>query len=223
MDETPRPDLVEEVRVRVPLPIVIPGVAVLVIGLVAFGVSRILLNVTPNVAVALALVMAVNVLGACAYVALKPTPMTAATWAELFVVLTYPVIIGWVITQTGIAGAEGHGGEEHAAGGGTETSAPQEPGAPSSDLAITAASLAWDTDALLASAEEPLTVTVENKDSAVHNFSLYEDESLAGEIFIGKDVSANATAEEEIDPLKEGEYYFQCDYHPSMNGTLTAE
>src|SRR5918992_2166809 len=112
MDDTPRPDLVEEVRVRIPLPIVIPGVAVIVIGLVAFGVSRILLNVPKQVAVALALVMALNVLGACAYVALKPTPMTTATWAELFVVLTYPVVIGVVLTQTGIAGAgEGHGEE----------------------------------------------------------------------------------------------------------------
>jgi plastocyanin len=224
MDDTPRPDLVEEVRVRVPLPIVIPVVAIAVIGLVAFGVSRILLNVTPNVAVALALVMAVNVLGACAYVALKPTPMTAATWAELFVVLTYPVIIGFVITQTGIAGAEGHGGEEHApGGGGTETSAPKEPGAPSSDLAITAVELEWDTDALVASANAPLNVTVENEDATVHNFSVYEDESLAKELFIGADVAPNESIEEKLDPLKEGEYYFQCDYHPSMNGTLTAE
>jgi len=114
MDDTPRPDLVEEVRVRVPLPIVIPAVAVIVIGAVAFGISRILLNVPKNVAVALALVMALNVLGACAYVALKPTRMTSGTWAELFVVLTYPIIIGAVLTQTGVAGTTtGHGEEAH--------------------------------------------------------------------------------------------------------------
>ena len=223
MDETPRPDLVEEVKVRIPLPIVIPGVAVIVIGLVAFGISRIFLSVPSHVAVALALVMAVNVLGACAYVALKPTPMTSGTWAELFVVLTYPVIIGAVLTQTGIAGtSEGHG-EEGGHPVATESTAPEDPGAPSSEVAITAVELAWDTDALAVSADEPLTVAVENEDTSVHNFSLYEDDSLAKEILIGQDVAAGATVEEEIDPLKEGEYYFQCDYHPSMSGTLTAE
>jgi plastocyanin len=221
MDETPRPDLVEEVRVRIPLPIVIPGVAIIVIGLVAFGVSRILLNVPKHVAVALALAMAVNVLGACAYVALKPTPMTSATWAELFVVLTYPVIIGAVLTQTGIAGAEGHG-EEGGGGHAVETTAPPTEG-PSSELEITAAALEWDTDTLAATAEEPLTLTVTNEDSAVHNFAIYGDDTVENVAFIGKDVAANATVEEEIDPLKKGEYYFQCDYHPSMNGTLTVE
>jgi plastocyanin len=188
--------------------------------LVAFGVSRILLNVPKHVAVALALVMAVNVLGACAYVALKSTPMTSATWAELFVVLTYPIIIGIVLTQTGIAGSEEHGGE-HAAPAKSE--APANPGAPSSEVAITAAGLAWDTEALAVTANEPLTVAVENDDTAVHNFSIYEDESLDKEIVIGDDVAAGSTIEEEVDPLKEGEYYFQCDYHPSMSGTLTAE
>ena len=225
MDDTPRPDLVEEVRVRVPLPIVIPGVAIVVIGLVAFGVSQILLNVPKHVAVALALVMAVNVLGACAYVALKPTPMTSGTWAELFVVLTYPVVIGVVLTQTGIAGAEtGH--EEHPPGAGGEggNHAPQNPAEPTSEVAITAVpSLKWDTDALAVNASEPLTVTVDNEDTSVHNFSIYEDDTLEKEIFIGEEVAANASIEEDVDPLKKGEYYFQCDYHPSMNGTLTAE
>jgi plastocyanin len=223
MDETPRPDLVEEVRVRIPLPIVIPAVAVAVIGLVAFGVSRILLNVPKNVAVALALVMAVNVLGACAYVALKPTPMTSATWAELFVVLTYPLVIGIVLTQTGIAGAEGHGEGAHPVATESAAGGNGGGGGPSSELTITAANLAWDTDALAVNADEPFTVTVENEDTAVHNFSIYEDDTLETDFFIGKDVAANATVEEEVDPLKEGEYYFQCDYHPSMNGTLSAE
>jgi hypothetical protein len=192
-DESPRPDLVEEVRVRVPLPIVIPGVAVVVIGLVAFGVSRILLNVPKNVAVALALVMAVNVLGACAYVALKQTPMTAGTWAELFVVLTYPIVIGIVLTQTGVAGAEGHGEEPHPVA--SESPGTGNGGAPSSALTITAVNLEWDTDALAVNAEEPFTVTVENEDTAVHNFSIYEDDTLAKDLFIGQDVAANASSD----------------------------
>jgi plastocyanin len=146
--------------------------------------------------------------------------MTSATWAELFVVLTYPIIIGIVLTQTGIAGTEEHGEEKVVA---EESAAPAEGGAPSSDLAITAASLAWDEDTLAASAGEPLTITVENEDTTVHNFSIYEDDSLAKELYIGEDAPPNGSVEEKVDPLKKGEYYFQCDYHPSMNGSLVVE
>lgn len=220
MDDTPRPDLVEEVRIRVPLPIVIPGVAVLVIGLLAFGFAQILLNVSKHVAVALALVMAVNVLGACAYVALKPTKMTSATWAELFVVLTYPIIIGVVLTQTGIAGTSDEHEEGHAPTA-VESEAP--PGEPSTEIALTAVDIAWDKEELTVVAGEPLTVTVDNEDPTPHNFSIYEDESLDTDIYIGDNIAASASFEAEIDPLKKGEFYFQCDLHPAMRGTLTAE
>ena len=220
MDDTPRPDLVEEVRVRIPLPIVIPVVALAVIGVVAFGISRILLNVPSHVAVALALVMAVNVLGACAYVALKPTRMTSATWAELFIVLVYPVVIGIVLTQTGIAGSEEHG-EEHPPPA-VATEAPDD-SEPATEIEVIAADLEWNTDELTVVADEAVTVTVENEDPAVHNFSVYEDDSLDKELFIGEDVAPSASLEEELDPLPKGDYFFQCDYHPSMAGTLTAE
>jgi plastocyanin len=220
MDDSPRPDLVEEVRVRIPLPIVIPAVAILVIGLAAFGISRILLNVSPHVAVALALVMAVNVLGACAYVALKPTKMTSASWGELFVVLMYPVIIGAVLTQTGIAGTSSEHEGEHAPTG-AESEAP--PNEPTTEIALTAVDIAWDKSELTVVAGEPLTVTVENEDPTPHNFSIYEDDSLENDFYVGDNIAASASSEDEVDPLKKGEYYFQCDLHPAMNGTLTAE
>jgi plastocyanin len=213
--DSPRPDLVEEVRVRVPLPIVIPIGALIVIGGVAFGFSRILLNVPKHVAVALALVMAANVLGACAYVALRQR-MTAATWAELFIVLTYPIIIGIVLTQTGII--NNSGGEEAAAPAAQESAAPEEGG-----TVLTASGLAWDNEALSTKADKPFTVTVSNEDTVVHNFSIYEDDSLDKEFLKGDDVSPGATVDEDADALPKGKYYFQCDYHPAMNGTLTAE
>jgi plastocyanin len=211
--DTPRPDLVEEVRVRVPLPIVIPIGALVVIGGVAFGFSRILLNVPKHVAVALALVMAMNVLGACAYVALKQR-MTSATWAELFIVLTYPIIIGVVLTQTGIV--DNGGGGESKPPAASESEAP-------GGTALVASGLQWDTDALSTAADKPFTVTVENQDTTVHNFSVYEDDSLDKELFKGKDVPGGSTVDEDVDALPKGGYYFQCDYHPSMNGTLTVK
>jgi plastocyanin len=214
--DSPRPDLVEEVRLRVPLPIVIPLGALVVIGGVAFGFSRILLNVPKHVAVALALVMAANVLGACAYVALKQR-MSAATWAELFIVLTYPVIIGIVLTQTGIvSNSGGEGGGEPAP---AATQAEQTGG-----TALTASGLAWDKTELTTDAEKPFTVAVSNEDTVVHNFSVYDGKDANGEqLFKGQDVSPGGSVDEDVDALPKGSYYFQCDYHPAMNGTLTAE
>lgn len=212
--DTPRPDLVEEVRVRVPLPIVIPIGALVVIAGVAFGFSRILLNVPKHVAVALALVMAMNVLGACAYVALKQR-MTSATWAELFIVLTYPIIIGVVLTQTGIVDNSGGGGEGKPPAA-SESQAP-------AGTALVASGLQWDTDALSTAPDKPFTVNVENQDSTVHNFSIYKDDSLDDQLFKGQDVPGGATVDEDVDALPKGAYYFQCDYHPSMNGTLTVK
>ena len=212
--DSPRPDLVEEVRLRIPLPIVIPLGALVVIGGIAFGFSRILLNVPKHVAVALALVMAANVLGACAYVALRPR-MTAATWAELFIVLTYPVIIGIVLTQTGIV--SNSGGE-----GGGPAPAATKPAA-SGGTALTASGLAWDSKTLTADADKPFTVAVTNEDTVVHNFSIYKDDSAKDQLFKGADVPAGGSTDEDVDPLPKGSYYFQCDYHPAMNGTLTTE
>jgi plastocyanin len=215
--DSPRPDLVEEVRLRVPLPIVIPLGALIVIGGFAFGFSRILLNVPSHVAVALALVMAANVLGACAYAALKQR-MTAATWAELFIVLTYPIIIGIVLTQTGIVSNSGGGESEKPAA--AESEAPAETGGTS----LTASGLTWDTTELTADAEKPFTVEVSNEDTVIHNFSVYDGKDANGEqLFKGQDVSPGSSAEEDVDALPKGSYYFQCDYHPAMNGTLTTE
>jgi plastocyanin len=215
--DSPRPDLVEEVRIRVPLPIVIPLGALVVIAGVAFGFSRILLNVPKHVAVALALVMAANVLGACAYVALKER-MTAATWAELFIVLTYPIIIGIVLTQTGIVG-NSSGSEGGAPPAAESSEAPAAGG-----TALTGSGLSWDTDNLSTAADKPFTVSVTNDDTVVHNFSIYDGEDATGkQLFKGKDVPAGSTVDEDVDGLPKGAYYFQCDYHPAMNGTLTTE
>jgi plastocyanin len=213
MDETPRPDLVEEVRIRLPLPIVIPVGALVVIAGATIGFAEILLHVPKHVAVALALVMALNVLGACAFVAIKPK-VTTANWAELFIVVTYPIIIGAVLTQTGIVDNSASAEEKPPA-----TTASEAP--PAAGLALVASGLAWDADVLAAPAGKPFAVKVTNEDTTVHNFSIYADGTLKEQLLDGQDVPAGATVEEKVDqPIDKGEYYFQCDYHPTMSGTL---
>jgi mono/diheme cytochrome c family protein/plastocyanin len=98
------------------------------------------------------------------------------------------------------------------------------PVAPSATLTITAQGTAWSTDTLAAIAGVPLTLTVQNNDSGIaHNIV----------IFGGEDETAPRLAETPIEPgvvtqtlnfgpLDPGSYYYHCDVHPQMSGTLTA-
>lgn len=208
-----RPDLVAGMRIRVPLIVAIPIGALVVIGGAAFGFSRILLSLEKEAATAVALMMAANILIACAIVASKPR-MDSVTLAELFVVVTYPIVIGIVLAQIGFGGGgEAHGSEQaaHAAegSGGTE---------------ISAAGVAFDKDSLTLPAGEETTLPFDNEDSVPHNFSIYEDDSASKELFVGANVEGGASADYEIPALDKGKYFFRCDLHPSsMVGTVTVE
>jgi plastocyanin len=54
-----------------------------------------------------------------------------------------------------------------------------------------------------------------------HNIAIYTDSSLSEALFQGEIVTGPATAQYEVPPEPAGEYYFQCDVHPTMNGTVT--
>ena len=203
-----RPDLVAGMRVRVPLIFAIPIGALVVIGGGAFGFSRILLALEPEAATAIALTMAINILIACAIVAYKPR-LDSVTMAELFVVVTYPIVIGIVLAQVGFGGGGGHG----------EEIAP----AKASGQALSAASVAFDTDHLTLAAGEETTLPFNNEDSAAHNLAIYEDDTAQKDLFVGATVSGGAAIDYEIPPLDKGDYYFRCDIHPSMDGTVTVE
>jgi plastocyanin len=87
-------------------------------------------------------------------------------------------------------------------------------------VTITADNLAFDASVIQATAGEDFTITLVNNDSAPHNISIYTEEG--GEL-IG---SAGATAEGDqtvtidVSALDAGTYYFQCDIHPDMNGSV---
>ncbi|MDQ4124304.1 MAG: hypothetical protein M3134_01720, partial [Actinomycetota bacterium] len=113
-DDSLRPDLTTEVRVKVPLPLVIPLAALAVIAIVAYGFAQVLLAVPKEAATMLAMVAAANILGAFAYAALRPR-MQPVTMAELGVIVLYPVIIGIAIAQFDFGGEAAHGHDTAAA------------------------------------------------------------------------------------------------------------
>ena len=206
-----RPDLSGEVRFRVPLVFAIPFAALAVIGLLAFGFSRVLLSVdSKEAATAIAIVMAANVLAACAFLALKPR-LQRASIVELMLVALYPVVIGVAIAQLGITSGEAE--EPH--GGHAPAPAASE---------IVASNTNFNTDALALKADETTELPFSNEDTSVHNLSIYPDQAAAeakqDALFTGPDVAGGESTTYEIDPLDAGTYAFICDFHTNMQGEV---
>ncbi len=215
----PQTGMSGEVRFKVPLVVVLPLVGLLVIGLLAVGFALILLSLEPAAATTLALVMAVNVLGACAFYALRPDT-ARRRWPELAAVVLYPLLIGIAVAQTGFLSEE----EASGTGGGREAAAPAGGG-----TTIVAQSTAWDVEEITVGAGEEYTGTLENADSVEHNIAFYESEEDTSDPAAAFYTSDDADGGQSIEfsftaPDESGEYPFLCDYHPTtMTGTLVVE
>lgn len=209
--------LSEEVRVRVPLPFIIPLVSLIVIGLVTVGLSRILLSVPKEAAVIIAIAVAANVLIAGAVIANRPET-ARNSWAELLIVFSYPLLIGFVLAQMDIAGGQ-HAAAEEAGG---HAAAEEEGGG--SGLNIAAQDLQFSSDTITLPAGEESTLAFENADasSVQHNVAIYEEEG-GKELFPGEVIPGGQSITYDVPALDKGEYYFQCDVHPGMKGTVTVE
>ncbi len=88
---------------------------------------------------------------------------------------------------------------------------------------LSAADLAFDASVIQAPAGAAFTISFTNDDSAPHNVSVYVEEGgdRIGEA--GATIGEGETAETAVDALEPGTYYFQCDVHPEMNGTIVVE
>ncbi len=80
-------------------------------------------------------------------------------------------------------------------------------------------SLVFNVDTIEAPAGEDFTITLVNNDVAPHNISIYSEEG--GEVLaLGSTIESGQTTTLDVSALEAGEYYFQCDLHPEMNGTV---
>jgi plastocyanin len=89
-------------------------------------------------------------------------------------------------------------------------------------LDIVAKGIAWDTTCLVAPANEPFTINIDNQDAGIpHNLDRLTEQ---GGDSIAKTEVENGPVQQtlDVDPLEVGEYFFLCDVHPNMAGTLVA-
>jgi plastocyanin len=87
---------------------------------------------------------------------------------------------------------------------------------------ITADQLVFDANVIQAPAGEAFTITLVNNDTAPHNISIYREEG-GEEIVVGDVINGGETVDVEVPALDAGEYFFVCDIHPEMNGSVVVE
>ncbi len=71
-------------------------------------------------------------------------------------------------------------------------------------------------------AAKAFSLTLDNKDGAPHNVAIYKDSSASEKVSIGEIVSS-ARATQQVPALENGQYFFRCDVHHEMTGTVVAE
>lgn len=92
-------------------------------------------------------------------------------------------------------------------------------GGPTVDLA--AQGIQFDTGTIDLPAGTPATIHFDNRDAGVpHNVAIFTDDTLANVLFRGDLVTGPDVIDYPIPPLEPGTYFFHCDVHPSMSGTV---
>jgi len=87
---------------------------------------------------------------------------------------------------------------------------------------LSAADLAFDASIIQATAGEAFTIRFTNDDTVPHNVAVDTQEG-GDEIVTGDIIDGGATAEIAVPAQEAGEYFFVCDLHPEMNGTIVVE
>jgi plastocyanin len=104
-----------------------------------------------------------------------------------------------------------------------DNGAPSVPAAPADPNApvVVAKDMQFVTKDVQVPAGAPFQVTFTNADGAPHNVAIYTDSSASTNLFRGE-IFAGATKVEQVPALAAGTYFFRCDVHPDMQGTITA-
>ena len=91
-------------------------------------------------------------------------------------------------------------------------------------VTIVAQSTKFSTDCLAAPANQPFTLSFENKDTTAHNLAFLTSHS-ASEVMFRADIFAGPkTSTFTMGPFKPGNYAFHCEVHPTlMSGSFTVK
>jgi plastocyanin len=87
---------------------------------------------------------------------------------------------------------------------------------------VVAEGIQFQTKDVKAPAGKAFAMTFQNKDTAPHNVSIYTDSSASQRVFEGE-IFSQGSRVYQVPALTAGTYFFRCDVHPDMTGTLTVQ
>lgn len=185
------------------MPFGIPVVGFAFIASLMFFMSRILLAVSEMAATWIAMLVAAVILAVASLYALRPSISGRTMLVSLAVASVLMMGGGLVAAAVGERHIEAHGG------------------AHAEEIHVAADNLAFDTDTIEIPAGGEVTISFENKESIPHNIAIYQTEEATEEIFVGEIVTGPITVEYHFTSPPPGSYFFRCDVHPNMRGTVT--
>jgi plastocyanin len=102
---------------------------------------------------------------------------------------------------------------------------PSGPAVAATELKLIAKNIQFDSAALTGAAGKELTVTLDNQDSGVpHNVHFFKGTDNTGDSVGATEIATGPIVQTlKLGPLDAGSYYYQCDVHPTMLGTLTVQ
>jgi plastocyanin len=87
---------------------------------------------------------------------------------------------------------------------------------------IVAKDLKFTTPTVEVKAGTNVTLHFDNEDSAPHNVAIFTDSSASSAVSIGE-IVASGKKDQVVPALKAGSYFFRCDIHHDMTGTIVAK
>ena len=106
-----------------------------------------------------------------------------------------------------------------AACGGAASPAPT---IPDGAVVIHAHNLAFDTKELQVPAGKEFTLAFVNEDGDMHNLAIRTKPGFDGDVVFRFDPVSSKTVILTVPPIAKGTYYFLCEVHPNMSGTVFA-
>ena len=88
---------------------------------------------------------------------------------------------------------------------------------------IVAKDMAFAPSTVEIAANKNVTIHFDNQDSAPHNVAIYKDQSASEKVFVQDPFSGPKAVTYQVGPLAAGSYFFRCDVHTDMKGTLTVK
>ncbi|HEX2042402.1 MAG TPA: cupredoxin domain-containing protein [Acidimicrobiales bacterium] len=184
-------------------PLGLPVLGLCTIFALMFCISRVLLAVPEQASTAIALAVAVVILGGASVVAMRPRVSSRA----LAGVLALSAVL---LTAGGIIAAAVGQREVH-----------KPAGVSAGPVSIEAVNSQFDLTEFELQADIPAQIRFHNKDENVpHNVAIYGDDKYTQEIFVGDILPGPITIEYRLEAPHPGEYFFRCDVHPNMAGKV---